>query len=114
MPIARAYREYSHQFGYPTLVNDADMTSLVESVAHNIVGDAFSTGDLNMASDDMAYFLQRAPGSYFNVGTANEARGITASNHHPRFDIDEDALPIGAAMLVGVVNRYFQIERTSD
>jgi amidohydrolase len=73
-----------------------------------VVGDAFSTGDLNMASDDMAYFLQRAPGAYFNVGTANEARGLTESNHHPRFDIDEDALPIGVAMLVGVVQRYIQ------
>jgi amidohydrolase len=60
-----------------------------------------------MASDDMAYFLQRAPGCYFNVGTANESRGLTASNHHPRFDIDEDALPIGVQMLVRTVEGYF-------
>jgi len=97
-----------YQFGYPTLVNDAAMSSIVESVARDVVGDGFSTGDLNMASDDMAYFLQRAPGCYFNVGTANEARGLTASNHHPRFDIDEDALPLGVEMLVRVVERYFQ------
>jgi amidohydrolase len=97
-----------YQFGYPIVVNDASMSHIAESVARQVVGDGFSTGYLNMASDDMAYFLQRAPGCYFNVGTANEARGLTASNHHPRFDIDEDALPIGVQMLVGVVERYFR------
>jgi amidohydrolase len=98
-----------YQFGYPTLVNDAAMSELVASVARELFGDqSFATGELNMASDDVAYFLQRAPGCYFNVGTANEARGLTASNHHPRFDIDEDALPIGVAMLVRVVERYLE------
>jgi amidohydrolase len=98
-----------YQFGYPTLVNDAAMGNIVETVARQVVGDGFATGEPNMASDDMAYFLQRAPGCYFNVGTANAARGLTASNHHPRFDIDEDALPIGVDMLVGVVRRYFSL-----
>jgi len=90
------------------LVNDAAMSSLVETVAREVVGDSFSSGDLSMASDDMAYFLQRAPGCHFGVGTANEARGLTAGNHQPRFDIDEDALPVGVEMLVGVVKRYFE------
>jgi len=97
-----------HRFGYPTSVNDAAMSSLVETVAREVVGDSFSSCDLSMASDDMAHFLQRAPGCYFGVGTANEARGLTAGNHQPRFDIDEDALPVGVEMLVGVVKRYFE------
>ena len=97
-----------YQFGYPPLVNDAAMSSLVETVAREVVGDSFSSGDLSMASDDMAYFLQRAPGCYFGVGTANEARGLTAGNHQPRFDIDEAALPVGVEMLVGVVQHYFE------
>ena len=84
------------------------MSSLVETVAREVVGDSFSSGALSMAPDDMAYFLQRGPGCYFSVGTANEARGLTAGNHQPRFDIDEDALPVGVEMLVGVVKRYFE------
>jgi amidohydrolase len=83
------------------------MSDLVAAAAHEVVGESgLATGELNMASDDVAYFLQRAPGCYFNVGTANESRGITGSNHHPHFDIDEDALPIGVDMLVRVVERY--------
>ena len=86
-----------YEFGYPTLVNDAAMSSLVATVAREMVVMAFSSGDLNIASDDI--FLQREPGCYFSVGTANEAHGLTAANHHARFDIDEDALPVGVKML---------------
>jgi hypothetical protein len=32
-------------------------------------------------------------------GTANQARGLAAGNHQPRFDIDEDALPVGVVLL---------------
>ena len=78
-----------YEFGYPTLVNDAAMSSLVATVAREMVVMAFSSGDLNIASDDI--FLQREPGCYFSVGTANEARGLTAGKHHARFDIDEYA-----------------------
>jgi amidohydrolase len=96
-----------YEFGYPTLVNDADMAELVGSVAREVVGDAKAIpGDPNMASEDVSYFLQKAPGCYFNVGTANEAKGFIWSNHHPRFDIDEDALPVGVEMLVRVTERY--------
>ena len=59
-----------------------------------------------MASEDVGYFIARATGCYFNVGVLNEAKGITVTNHNPGFDIDEDALPIGVAMLVRIVERY--------
>jgi amidohydrolase len=39
------------------------------------------------------------PGCYFFVGSANAERGLNAPHHNPKFDIDEAALPIGAALL---------------
>ena len=59
-----------------------------------------------MPSEDVGYFIARATGCYFNVGVLNEAKGITITNHNPGFDIDEDALPVGVAMLVRIVERY--------
>ena len=38
-------------------------------------GEAASIGDPNMASEDVSYFLQRAPGCYFNIGAANPVPG---------------------------------------
>jgi amidohydrolase len=96
-----------YEFGYPPLVNDPAMTALVAEVAKDVVGEAnVMQSDPNMASDDVAYFLQRAPGCHFVVGTANEARGLVWGNHHPRFDIDEDALLVGVRMWVAVTERY--------
>lgn len=40
------------------------------------------------------------------VGTSNAAGGLTDQYHHPRFDIDEAALPTAVHVLVGVVERY--------
>ena len=58
-----------------------------------------------MGGEDMSEFLLQAPGCFFFVGARNEARGITAAHHHPAFDLDEDALVIGAEMLVRVARR---------
>lgn len=50
-------------------------------------------------SDDMAEFLLQAPGCYFMVGSRNEEKGTHYQHHHPRFNIDEEALPIGVEIL---------------
>ena len=96
-----------YRFGYPVLVNDPDMAAFVRSVAHEIVGpEQTHENPPTMASEDVGRFIDRATGCYFNVGVLNEAKGITVTNHNPGFDIDEDALPIGVAMLVRIVERY--------
>ncbi len=50
-------------------------------------------------AEDFAWYLQRVPGSFFRLGVANEARGITAGVHTAEFDVDEDCLAIGALAL---------------
>ena len=40
------------------------------------------------------------------TGCGNEAKGIVWPHHHPKFDIDEDALGIGIASLVQVAMDY--------
>jgi amidohydrolase len=52
-----------------------------------------------MISEDMAFMMQDIPGCYFFVGTANAARKPVFAHHHPRFDIDEEALPNAVALL---------------
>jgi amidohydrolase len=75
------------------------VTERVRHVAAAVVGaDAVVDMPQIMGGDDMALWLQRAPGCYFFVG----ACGGDASafpHHHPRFDIDEAALGIGIETL---------------
>ena len=83
------------------------LTDFVAGIARGMVGDErVVLGEPTMPADDFAYVLERVPGCYFKIGTANEARGLTFSNHHPRFDIDEAALPLGVELFVRVVERY--------
>jgi amidohydrolase len=59
-----------------------------------------------MGAEDMSYFLQRVPGCFFRVGSANAERGLTRPHHHPCFDFDEAALLIGVEVLAGAARRF--------
>jgi len=88
--------------GCPPCVNDAKMTEIVRDAAIVTVGekDVDASEDiLTAGSDDMACFLEAVPGCYFIVGAKNEEKGANFPHHHPRFNIDEDALPIGVEVL---------------
>jgi amidohydrolase len=94
--------EISQTDGIPPCVNDPAMTALVHQAAAATVGEDFvEAGDVVMTagSDDMACFLEAAPGCYFIVGANNPAKDADYPHHHPRFSIDEDALPIGVEVL---------------
>jgi amidohydrolase len=56
-----------------------------------------------LGSDDFAEVLSRIPGCYFYVGARNEAMGASYPHHHPKFNIDERALHIGARIMVAAV-----------
>jgi amidohydrolase len=88
--------------GCPPCVNDPDMTGVVHKAAIEAVGtDKVDNGEevMSSASDDMAYFLDAVPGCYFIVGASNPAKEANFPHHHPRFNIDEDALPIAVEVL---------------
>jgi amidohydrolase len=91
--------------GSPAVVNDDRATARLRAVARRVVGEErVVDAPQIMGGDDMALWLQRAPGCYFFVG----ARGGDASSwphHHPRFDLDERCLPIAVELLAaGVVD----------
>ncbi len=86
--------------GSPAVVNDAARTERVRSIAREVLGaDRVVEPNPTMGGDDMALWLQRAPGCYFFLGARDEGRGIDKPHHHPEFDIDEAALPLAVELL---------------
>ncbi len=88
--------------GCPPCINDPNMTEVVHKAAIEAVGmDKVDNGEevMTSGSDDMAYFLDAVPGCYFIVGASNPAKEAKFPHHHPRFNIDEDALPIAVEVL---------------
>jgi amidohydrolase len=84
----------------PAVVNHPDLALRVGQVARNLwPDDVIDVAYRSMVSEDMAFMMQQVPGCFFFVGSANQAKGLTAPHHHPRFDIDEDALLRAAALM---------------
>jgi amidohydrolase len=103
---ARAMRgeaAVEYAYGYPPLINDPGATDFLARSASGVVGpENVRTIQPTMGGEDMAYYLEKVPGTFFGLGTANVAKGIVYPNHHPKFDVDEDVLYIGTACLVQV------------
>jgi amidohydrolase len=86
----------------PPCTNDPAMTELVRRAALATVGEAEvddSEEVMTTGSDDMAFFLNAVPGCYFIVGASNRDEKQVYPHHHPRFNIEEDALPVGVEVL---------------
>jgi len=93
--------------GTPAVWNDAEACAAVREAAGQVVGeDNVVDCGQSTVGDDMALFLQEAPGCYFMLGVANPDKGSGASLHSSEFDIDEAALPIAAETLVRVAIQF--------
>jgi len=91
----------------PALVNDAEVAEVVRAAAETVVGpENVSSGQRTMGSEDAAFFLREIPGCYFFLGSANAERGLDAPHHNPHFDFDEDALPLGLAVMMNALGHY--------
>ncbi|MDM5153485.1 amidohydrolase [Bacillus sp. DX1.1] len=100
---------FSYEYGYRPVVNDEQITKHVERAALQLYGrEKVVRLQPTMAGEDFSAFLQKAPGTFFFIGAGNKEKGIVYPHHHPRFTIDEDALPIGVEVFVSSVLNFMQ------
>jgi amidohydrolase len=94
--------EFRYDQHTPPTINDARLAEVVRRAAVQVVGEAEVRTEPDvrtMGSEDFGEFSGRVPGCYFFVGCRDEARGAAFPHHNPRFDICEDALPVGVDVL---------------
>jgi amidohydrolase len=103
---------YTFEFvrGYPAMVNDEAFTQHAMKSIKALLGEQsiahIPTPELG--GEDFAFFSQRVPSLMLRLGVRNETRGIVHPVHSSRFDLDEDALPLGAAALARVAIDYIR------
>jgi len=94
----------------PAVINAESVAIRVQQAARRVLPD--SNLDLasyiTMGAEDMAYMLERVPGCYFFVGSANREKGLDYGHHHPKFDVDENALPRAAALMATAVADFLK------
>lgn len=89
------------------VINDVAVAKRIkDGFAHIAPNLHYVDNEVTMGAEDMAYFLEKAPGLYFFVGAANPDKDLHYPHHHPRFDFDEEALVIGASLLASAVSDY--------
>lgn len=108
--IARAMRgdaEVSYVRGYPPIVNHPDAAQLVQEVAGEVLGPgSVEAGEPIMGGEDFSYLVQKVPGAYFRLGVRNLAWQEPRPAHSALFELDEEALPIGAALMAATAMKY--------
>ncbi|HVN14635.1 MAG TPA: amidohydrolase [Anaerolineales bacterium] len=85
----------------PAVVNSENIAERVQDSARRVFPESnLDTGNYTtMGAEDMAFMLERVPGCFFFVGSANHEKGLDYGHHHPKFDVDESALPRAAALM---------------
>ena len=88
----------------PPVINDPETTRSLQAVASELFPDfVLDHNYRTMASEDIALILDRVPGCYSFIGSANPAAGLAARHHQPDFNFDEQALVYGTALIMGAV-----------
>jgi amidohydrolase len=100
--------ELKFEIGCPPMINDENVSAVIAQVGADLLGrERVTVPEKSLGAEDFGSFMEHAPGAMFNLGTRIED-GFERPLHHPRFDIDERALPIGTAMLVETTLRLLK------
>jgi len=96
------------EIGGPPMINNKRVSDVIEETGRDMLGaENVREIEKTLGAEDFGEFLKHAPGAMFTLGTQKKGHENYLL-HHPKFDIDERALPIGTAMLVETAKRFLQ------
>lgn len=86
--------------GYPYLENNPQITAQLREKAISYLGSSHVEElPIRMTSEDFSYYSQEVPVCFFRLGVRNESQGIVYGVHHPKFNIDSEALKTGIQIM---------------
>jgi amidohydrolase len=98
-----------YEIGGPPMINDKMVSEVIEKTGRDMLGvENVREIEKTLGAEDFGEFLKHAPGAMFTLGTQKKGHEDYLL-HHPRFDLDERALPIGTAMLVETAKRFLEM-----
>jgi amidohydrolase len=111
LPLAFGARgACAYEKGYPPTVNDTRLTQWTrEAIAEEIGAENVVEWTPTMGAEDMSLVLERVPGCYFFVGGRNEEIGAVYPHHHPKFNVDERCLEIGARSMAAAIRKCLSL-----
>lgn len=105
----RAGYELSYLYGHPTLINHPEIAGIANQVACcQIKPKPEILPVVTLAGEDFSEFACRVPGAFCFVGAGDPEKETVYPHHHPRFDLDENALRIGVELIVKSALYFFE------
>ncbi len=99
--------ELRYEIGGPPMINDKWVSDVIAETGKDLLGvENVHEIHKTLGAEDFGEFMKHAPGAMFTLGTQKQGHENYLL-HHPKFDLDERALPIGTAMLAETVKRFF-------
>ncbi len=94
------------EIGGPPMINDDHVSEVIRDVAESMFGKKHVRKlEKTLGAEDFGSFMEHAPGAMFNLGVQKQGHEDYPL-HHPKFDLDERALPLGTAVLVETALRF--------
>ena len=91
--------------GYTSIINDDDLCKTFSNIVAETLPDLeIKANDPLMGGEDFSAFKAIAPTLFVGLG-AMPASGEFYVNHHPKFEINEDVLPLGTALYVAFATK---------
>ncbi len=101
--------ELRFDLGLPPMINHPRPVAIIQQVASDLLGpEHLLAPHKELGAEDFGYFTNIVPGAMFTLGT--RLPGEERFGHNPNFDIDERALPVGAAILAECALRFLNQE----
>lgn len=94
---------------YPATINDEKMYKHAKIAGQTLLGkENVHLVPMGMAAEDFSFYSQKMPAAFFVIGIKNESIKSNKPLHSPEFVLDEEALPIGAALHASVAISYLE------
>ncbi len=92
---------------YPATINTPAEAQFAGDVAAALVGEDKVVRNLepSMGAEDFSFMLQAKPGAYMRLGQGTEQGPSSHGLHNSYYDFNDDVLPLGSALLAGLVER---------
>lgn len=96
-----------YRMSYPVVQNDEVMVDKVTEASEQLFGSkCWNYIKPSTGGEDFAFYSEVIPGAFFRLGTGNDDAKTRYPLHNAHFDLDEEALPLGSAMLTAIALHY--------
>ncbi|MDF1608083.1 M20 family metallopeptidase [Hoeflea sp. YIM 152468] len=87
---------------YPLTFNHSDETDFAADIAEAVAGEGMVERNQppTMGGEDFSFMLEARPGAFIFMGN-----GDTAGLHHPAYDFNDDAIPVGISYWVKLAEK---------